>query len=149
MKSKADIKHISTCEKHYSFKGQNSNVCIHLEKNLVSIAPPLAIVPLFIERILFDKFYEKYWICQECADACSISQNGELWFDPNLRLLLEDEDSNEAIDDEFVIEIGDDLKKLIKHVCPECLLDKYRKQIEAIESSISSLYQRPFNNQPR
>lgn len=86
-------KKTSYCNKNLPEVSQRSNVCCHIEENLNCFEKPLAITPLFIERVLLDKFYEKYWMCESCAKAFSIFNKGELWFDPNLRAFLEDESS--------------------------------------------------------
>jgi len=139
---KHEIKKTSYCSKHLSEVSQRSNVCCHIGENLNCSEKPLAITPLFIERVLLDKFYEKYWMCESCAKVFSIFNKGELWFDPNLRAFLEDESSFDEKAADFSINIEGDLKALIVHVCRACFLEKYGEQVHPVESSIDSLKQR-------
>lgn len=143
MKNVFDIKNQSLCSKHFSSASQRSNVCCHVKSNLESNEKPLIITPLFIERVLLEKFYEKYWICRSCAENFSISNNGELWFDPNIRNFFEGESEDSEETDEFVINIEDTLKTLIVQTCRSCLLEKYGDQVHFAESSIESFKQRP------
>ena|SRR5688572_4926087 len=139
---KHEIKKTSYCSKHLSEVSQRSNVCCHIGENLNCSEKPLAITPLFIERVLLDKFCEKYWLCESCANVFSIFNKGELWFDPNLRAFLEDESLFDGEIDDFSISVEDDLKALIVNVCRACFLEKYGEQVQPVEASIDSLKQR-------
>lgn len=139
---KHEIKKTSYCSKHLSEVSQRSNVCCHIGENLNCSDKPLKITPLFIERVLLDKFYEKYWLCESCATAFSVFNGGELWFDPNLRAFVEDESLFDEKVADFSIDIGVDLKASIVHVCRACFLEKYSEQVHPVEASIEALKQR-------
>lgn len=140
-----DIKKFSVCNKHSVSVNQQANVCCHVQQSLACDRAELKLIPLFIERVLLDKFYEKYWICGQCAERFSISVDGEIWYDPNLRAFLDDENSPHSGDENFIIEIDDELKSLIRQVCNKCFMDKYGEKIDLIAASLDSLKQRSFN----
>ena len=140
MKIDFNIKNFSLCKKHISNPMQRSNVCCHIGETLNKDSSALPITTVHIERILLDKYYEKYWICQNCAEGFGISATGELWYDPNLRNFLEDESfSADGLAETFVIDLPNELKGLIGQVSSECFSEKYSDQIFSVEASVSLL----------
>jgi hypothetical protein len=125
--------------KHLENIVQQSNICVHIKENLKKQNTPLKITPLFIERVLIEKYYEKYWLCEACAKEHKIPKQGILWFNQDLRNFHEEIELGHSADDNFTIEIPRSLKNKITQTCRKFFLEKYKDQVEQIESHTNSL----------
>ncbi len=140
----------SSCPRQLENIVQQSHICVHLKENLKNKNTALKITPLFIERVIIEKYYEKYWLCEACAKEHKIPNQGILWFNQDLRNFHDEIELENSADDNFSIEIPCSLKNKITQTCRECFLEKYKDQVEQIESHTNSLIEHAItvNNKP-
>ncbi|MEJ2611702.1 MAG: hypothetical protein P8179_16890 [Candidatus Thiodiazotropha sp.] len=99
---------------------------MHIKETLKNQNTPLKITPLFIERVLIEKYYEKYLLCKACAKEHKIPKQGILWFNQDLRNFHEEIELGYSADDNFSIEILRSLKNKMTQTCRKCFLEKYK-----------------------
>lgn len=132
MKRACEVKSVSFCPDHAT--QESSKVCMHIKESLSDVSLRYEfIVPIFIERILFDKYYERYWFCENCARDYGIKYPGELHYDSKLRECFE-QDSMCMSDDNLEVSLKPEFLKMITYVCRECFLAHYNHVVQRVES---------------
>lgn len=135
-----NIKRHSFCDTHSCVN--TANVCSHIKDSLKSEASLLDLTPVFLERIIIDKFYEQYWLCSDCANKFNVAFEGELYFDPKLRELLDlEDDSDEDEDDDLKVELKQSLQDHFESVCLDCFNEKYGPKTDAIKKDMNEFRQ--------
>lgn len=135
-----NIKNHSFCDVHSC--NHRANVCAHIKVSLTPDHRALSLIPVFLERIIIDKYYEQYWLCGDCAKKHDIDPGGELYFDPKLRELLDlDDDSDEDDDDDLKVELKQSLQDHFEQVCLDCFNEKYGSNADVLKKSVDEFRQ--------
>ncbi|VUD41465.1 hypothetical protein TDB9533_00493 [Thalassocella blandensis] len=131
------IKNHSSCGVHSCM--HKTNVCPHIMASIKKEQPVLKVTPIFLERILINKYYEQYWLCSECANEFDIASIGELYFDPKLRILLESDSDDD--DDTLKVELKSSLHDIFECVCLDCFNDKYGIEADHFRKEVGGFKQ--------